>query len=54
MISDELLEKLVCPKCIGELEYSADDQKLICYNCRLKYEIREDIPIMLPEEAESF
>jgi len=54
MISEELLQILVCPKCKGELEYDRENSRLICHNCRLKYEIRDDIPIMLIDEAESF
>jgi uncharacterized protein YbaR (Trm112 family) len=54
MISEELLQILVCPKCKNELEYDREDSRLICHSCRLKYEIRDDIPIMLIDEAESF
>jgi uncharacterized protein YbaR (Trm112 family) len=54
MISEELLQILVCPKCKNELEYDRENARLICHNCRLKYEIRDDIPIMLIDEAESF
>lgn len=50
----ELLEILACPKCKGELDYDTTNQKLICHACRLKYDIKEDIPIMLIDEAESF
>jgi uncharacterized protein len=51
-ISKELLEILACPKCKGELELKADESGLICHACRLVYPIREDIPIMLIEEAQ--
>jgi len=54
MISAELLQILVCPQCKNELEYDRENSWLICHNCRLKYEIRDDIPIMLIDEAESF
>ncbi|RKY56421.1 MAG: Trm112 family protein, partial [Candidatus Neomarinimicrobiota bacterium] len=47
MISDELLKILACPKCKGDLEYDRENDKLICNACRLKYEIKDDIPIML-------
>jgi uncharacterized protein len=53
MIDKELLEILVCPKCKGELEYKPDQSELICHNCRLRYEIRDDIPIMLVDEAKA-
>jgi hypothetical protein len=50
-ISKELLEILVCPKCKGELRLTPAEDGLICGNCRLLYEIREEIPIMLIDEA---
>ncbi len=49
MISKELLEILVCPKCKGELKLTKEG--LICERCKLIYPIKEDIPIMLIEEA---
>lgn len=49
--NQELLELLVCPQCRGRLEPTPDGKWLTCRPCRLRYEIREDIPIMLPEEA---
>jgi len=54
MLSDELLKVLSCPKCKGELEYDRDNEKLICHACKLRYDIKDDIPIMLIEEAEKF
>jgi len=54
MISDDLLDILVCPKCKNEIEYDEENSKLICHNCRLKYDIKDDIPIMLIDEAESY
>jgi uncharacterized protein YbaR (Trm112 family) len=50
-VSPQLLEILVCPKCKGELEYRESDQTLVCHACRLKYPVRDDIPIMLIDEA---
>lgn len=50
-LSPQLLSILVCPKCKGELEYRADDSELVCHHCRLKYPVRDDIPIMLADEA---
>ncbi|MEW6264668.1 MAG: Trm112 family protein [Thermodesulfobacteriota bacterium] len=50
-ISKELLEILVCPKCKGELSLTAGQDGLVCQSCRLLYEIRDDIPIMLVDEA---
>ena len=50
-LSRQLLEILVCPRCKGELEYRETEQSLICHACRLCYPIRDDIPIMLIDEA---
>jgi hypothetical protein len=50
-ISKELLEILACPKCKGDLRLNESEDGLICDQCRLLYEIRDDIPIMLIEEA---
>jgi uncharacterized protein YbaR (Trm112 family) len=46
-----LLEILVCPKCKEEIRLTDDEKELICDACRLVYEIREGIPIMLIDEA---
>ena len=54
MLNKELLDILACPKCKGDLVYDKDKNKLICNACRLKYDIKDDIPIMLIDEAESF
>lgn len=54
MLKDDLLKILACPKCKGDLEYDRENGKLLCQSCRLKYDIQDDIPIMLIEEAESF
>jgi Uncharacterized conserved protein len=53
-LSPRLLEILVCPKCKGDLEYIEAEQVLVCNKCRLRYPIREDIPIMLIDEAIPF
>ena len=46
-ISKELLDILVCPKCKGDIYLNAVGDGLICDNCKLLYEIKDDIPIML-------
>ena len=51
-ISQELLDILVCPKCKGEIHLNENQDGLICDNCQLKYEIRDDIPVMLIDEAQ--
>ncbi len=50
-LSKELLEILACPKCKGEVILNDKEDGLICDNCKLVYEIREDIPVMLIDEA---
>jgi uncharacterized protein YbaR (Trm112 family) len=54
MISAELLEVLVCPKCKQKLELDEERTALVCQECRLRYQIVDGIPVMLIEEAESF
>jgi len=51
MLDPQLLEILVCPKCRGDLEYRPEESALDCHACRLRYEIRDDIPILLIDEA---
>ena len=50
-VDSELLEILVCPKCKGDLEYRETESVLICHHCSLRYPVRDDIPIMLIDEA---
>ena len=51
MISEELLGILACPKCKGPVELTETEDGLVCKTCRLLYEIRDGIPIMLIDEA---
>jgi hypothetical protein len=50
-ISKELLDILVCPKCKGNIYLNEAGNGLVCDNCKLLYEIKDDIPIMLIDEA---
>ena len=50
-LSKELLEILACPKCKGEVFLNDNKDGLVCDKCKLVYEIREDIPVMLIDEA---
>ena len=50
-VSEELLDILACPQCKGNIYLNGEKNGLICDKCRLEYEIRDDIPIMLVEEA---
>ncbi len=47
----KLLAILVCPICKGKLMYQKEAAELICTLCRLAYPIRDDIPVMLKDEA---
>ncbi len=47
----KLLEILVCPVCKGSLLYKKYDKELICKPCRVAYQIKDDIPVMLKDEA---
>jgi uncharacterized protein YbaR (Trm112 family) len=47
----KLLDILVCPVCKGTLVYRRAAAELVCRACRLAYPIRDEIPIMLEEEA---
>ena len=46
-----LLEILACPQCEGKLEMTPEKDGLICPACKLKYPIRDDVPVMLADEA---
>ncbi|MBF0329542.1 MAG: Trm112 family protein [Nitrospirae bacterium] len=50
-LSKQLLDILACPKCKGDLVYKENEQRLICGNCKLVYLVKDDIPIMLIDEA---
>lgn len=51
MLDPQLLDILVCPKCRGELEYRQDPPALICPTDRLRYDVRDGIPVLLVDEA---
>ena len=46
-----LLDILVCPVCKSSLEYRKEQKELVCKPCKLAYPIRDDIPVMLVDEA---
>ncbi|MCE5309472.1 MAG: Trm112 family protein [Acidobacteriales bacterium] len=50
-ISKELLEILVCPLCKAPVELKPDGTGLKCQQCKRVYPIRDDIPVMLIDEA---
>ncbi len=51
MIDKKLLDILACPICKSPLRYDKDKQELICRADRLAFVIRDDIPVMLEDEA---
>jgi uncharacterized protein YbaR (Trm112 family) len=51
MIAKDLLEILVCPACKKELEHREHPESLKCVECHRVYPVRDDIPIMLVDEA---
>ena len=50
-LNKELLEKLACPGCKGDLGISEAGDALLCEACALSFPIKDDIPIMLLDEA---
>jgi len=50
-INSELLEILACPKCKGDVRLTDEQDGLICDGCKLMYPIKDDIPVMLIDEA---
>lgn len=50
MISKDLLDILACPLC--KTEVHVEEDRIVCAKCGRRYPIRDDIPVMLVEEAE--
>ena len=50
-ISKELLDILACPKCKGDVLLTDTQDGLVCNTCKLLYPIKDDIPVMLIDEA---
>jgi uncharacterized protein YbaR (Trm112 family) len=50
-ISKDLLDILACPQCKGEVMLTPAGDGLDCRRCRLRYPIKDDIPVMLIDEA---
>ncbi len=51
MIDKKLLDILACPVCKTEIKLTADETGLKCLQCHRVYPIKEDIPVMIPDEA---
>lgn len=50
MVSKELLEILACPLCKTEVRLEGD--RIVCTQCGRRYPVKDDIPVMLIDEAE--
>ena len=50
-ISSDLLEILACPACKAKVELKSDGSSLKCVQCKRVYPVRDDIPVMLVDEA---
>ena len=50
-VDKELLDILACPACKGDVTLTESGDGLVCDKCALKYPIKDDIPIMLIDEA---
>lgn len=50
-INEEFMKILVCPECKGEVLLNAAGDGIVCEACRLVYPVKDDIPVMLADEA---
>jgi uncharacterized protein YbaR (Trm112 family) len=50
-LDPELLELIVCPACRSELRVDEAAEELVCTGCGLAYPVRDDIPVLLVDEA---
>lgn len=50
-IDEHLLSLMACPKCLGDIHVNETKDGLICVACKLTYPIKDDIPVMLIDEA---
>jgi uncharacterized protein len=47
-IDNSLLKVLACPVCRGALKYEKEKQTLLCAKCKIRYPIKDGIPILMP------
>ncbi|HEY5673713.1 MAG TPA: Trm112 family protein [Malonomonas sp.] len=52
-VRPELMEILACPKCKQPVVLAEDQLSISCEPCQLRYPVRDDIPVMLIDEAEA-
>jgi uncharacterized protein YbaR (Trm112 family) len=50
-LSQQLLDTLACPQCKGPLEYLPAEHELACHACKLAYQVRQGVPVLLIDEA---
>ncbi len=50
-MDERLVNILACPRCKGDLHYDREREILICQHCGIYYEIREGIPVLLPDSG---
>jgi uncharacterized protein len=50
-LNKQLLEILICPQCCGKVRFDENMNGIICDQCKLLYEVKDEIPVMLVEEA---
>ena len=50
-LNPALLEIIVCPACHGDLTVDEAADELVCSSCGLAYPVRDDIPVLLVDEA---
>lgn len=53
MLPKELIDLLICPKCGEKVKYAEDQNYLFCDSCGKKYNIVDDIPVMIINEEEN-
>ncbi len=51
-VDKDLLDILICPSCGGDVDYRQAEEVIVCLKCGLRYPVKDDIPVMLIEEAE--
>lgn len=50
-LDEKLLELIVCPACHADLAVDTATEELVCTGCGLAYPVRDDIPVLLIDEA---
>jgi uncharacterized protein YbaR (Trm112 family) len=50
-LAGDLIQVVACPQCKSGLEYQANEAVLICHECELAYPVKDDIPVLLIDQA---